>query len=100
MSPNLVFHSGDPAPLPLHSGDRRHLVSEFVRVQQRRLLFGPLELVPVEAPHAGRATIWALPGGGRATTVDLLAVARRNEWVRPVVVDVMVRYRVEVSQVT
>jgi len=59
---------------------------------QPRLFIGRFQLVQVPAPrHA--STVWALPGGGRASTAQLLALARVRGWSRPRVIEVTVRYR-------
>lgn len=60
-----------------------------------RLFIGPYQLV--QSLPVARYTIppWALPGGGRATTAQLIALARIRGWRRPRVIEVTVRYRQE-----
>lgn len=68
----------------------------FTAEPQTRLVLGPFQLVLASnatKPRAGETAIWALPGGGRATTLQLLALARRNGWKRPVQIIVTVRRR-------
>ncbi len=70
--------------------DDEHHTSE----PQTRLVLGPFQLVLADKPRAGSPAIWALPSGGRATTAQLLVVARRNAWKRPVQIQVTIRRRV------
>ncbi len=61
---------------------------------QTRLVLGPFHLVlatNATKPRAGSPAVWALPGGGRATTAQLLELARRNGWKRPAQIQVTVR---------
>lgn len=69
--------------------------------QQLRLVIGPLQLVLATPSTVGRPAMWALPGGGRASTEQLLALARRNGWKRPVQIEVTIRHAPDtVSQET
>lgn len=69
--------------------------------QQLRLIVGPLQLVLATPSAVGRPAMWALPGGARASTAQLLALARRNGWKRPVQIEVTIRHAPDtVSQET
>ena len=87
MKQNLIFASGDASPIPLAIGERRFLVEE----QQTRLIVGPFQFVLTAEPDRGKPALWALPGGARASTAQLLDLARRNEWKRPAQILVTIR---------
>lgn len=90
---NVVFLSGEAQPLFLDPGERRYLVAGYKTHTQPRLFIERFQLVPAPTPrHA--PTLWAMPGGGRATTAQLLTLARVRGWKRPRVVEVTVRYRI------
>jgi hypothetical protein len=61
---------------------------------QTRLVLGPFQLVLEHQQRDGTPALWVLPGGGRATTAQLLVIARRNGWKRPVQIQATVRRRV------
>ena len=65
--------------------------------RQQRLYIGPFQLVPELATRPHAPVVWALPGGGRANIGELLALARRRGWKRPRVLEVEVRYRMEMA---
>ncbi len=86
---NALFNQARDSASP-EGGAGRQYASE----PQTRLVLGPFQLVlatNAAKPRAGEAALWALPGGGRATTAQLLVVARRNAWKRPVQIQVTVR---------
>ncbi len=96
---NFIFATGEASPIPMAAGDRRYAV---ITEPQTRLVLGPFQLVLAEHDRGrrdGTPAFWALPGGGRATTAQLLVLARRNGWKRPAPITVTVRRRV-VSQET
>jgi hypothetical protein len=95
---NLVFLSGAPEALNIHAGERRYLIErdngDYEIHTQPRLFIDRFQLV--QAPAAAYTQpLWALPGGGRASTAQLLALACRRGWKRPHIVDVTVRYRLD-----
>jgi hypothetical protein len=93
---NLVFDSGDLMAISIQPGERRYLAEGYETHTQPRLFIERFQLVQAPTPrHA--PTLWAMPGGGRATTAQLLALARQRGWKRPRVVEVTVRYRAEVA---
>lgn len=97
LKANLFFASGVAPPI-LPSLDARRF---FIAQQQLRLLVGQLQLVLATPSTVGRPAMWALPGGGRASTEHLLALARRNGWKRPVQIEVTIRHAPDaVSQET
>jgi hypothetical protein len=92
---NLVFASGDLMAISLQPGERRYLVSGYETHTQPRLFIERFQLVLAPTPrHA--PSLWAMPGGGRATTAQLIVLARLRGWKRPRVVEVTVRYRMGV----
>ncbi len=95
---NLLMLSGEARPLTIAVGDRRFFVGavvpgEFETHTQPRLFIERFQLVQVPGISRHAPAIWAMPGGGRATTAQLLALARQRGWKRPRVVEVAVRYR-------
>lgn len=93
---NLVFATGSMISVSVQAGDRRYAVAGYETHTQPRLFIERFQLVQAPTPrHA--PTLWAMPGGGRATTAQLLALARMRGWKRPRVVEVTVRYRTEVA---
>lgn len=93
---NLVFLSGEAQPIMTTDDDRRYFV-EYETYTQPRLFIGPFQLVQVPAASRHAQTIWALPGGDRATTAQLLVLARHRGWKRPRVIEITVRRRVVVK---
>lgn len=88
---NVIVHSGDPAPFDV-TGERR---VGYETGMQVRLFIDRFQLVQAPALARHLEALWALPGGGRASTAQLLALARCRGWKRPRVVEVAVRYRLE-----
>lgn len=80
-----------PAPLAPSAGWYRPDPAAFEAQTQQRLFIDRFQLVQAPAPRFGEV-LWALPGGGRASTAQLLVLARRRGWKRPRVVDVTVRH--------
>lgn len=94
---NIVFLSGEAQPVMNTADDRRYLVASYETYAQPRLFIGPFQLVQAPAASRHAQTVWALPGGDRATTAQLLTLARRRAWKRPRVIEVTVRRRVSVT---
>ena len=69
----------------------RIALDTFVSEQQLRLVVGPFQFVLAAEPDRGKPALWALPGGARATTAQLLDLARRSEWKRPAQIQVAIR---------
>lgn len=92
----LVFVTGSTDAISIDQNDRRFRVETLAPVKQLRLIVGPLQLVAAE-PTASGPMLWAMPGGGRATTEQLIVLAHRNRWKRPFIIHVSVRYRADVS---
>lgn len=95
---NIVFLSGEAQPLMTTADDRRYFVAlDYETYAQPRLFIGPFQLVQAPAASRHAQTVWVLPGGDRATTAQLLVLARRRGWKRPRVIEVTVRRRVSVT---
>lgn len=85
---------------PRHPASRQRMAGAdhpCERQAQYRLFVGPLQLVPTTPPTVTdrKALMWALPGGGTATTAEVMLLARRRGWKRPAVVEVIVRCRAD-----
>lgn len=84
-----------PAQPPVPAAVAKAPPARRVTAAQPRLFLGGRYQLVQSVPTAKHAQpLWALPGGGRASTAQLLALARRRGWNRPVVIEVTVRYAV------
>ncbi len=87
-----VFPCEAPPLTPARSW-RQYATDDFETYTQPRLFIERFQLVQVPGVSRHAPAIWAMPGGGRATTAQLLALARQRGWKRPRVVEVTVLYR-------